>query len=194
MKEALAITGGVIGTFSTVPYLIDVVKGKTKPNIVSWSTWTLLMAIATAAAFAAHAPRSAFLTLGDTFCVFAVVILGLKYGVAKMTLFDAACQGLAVLGLILWLIFNSPSIALIFSIVVDFVVALPTIKHSWNDPTEETWQAFAIATVASIFTLVSLDKYAFTDLAFPAYLLFANGAIATVVVYRRKHKQLSLSR
>lgn len=194
MKTALSIIAGLIATFSTVPYLIDIVKRKTKPNIVSWFTWTLLTAIATAAAFASHAPRAAILTLGSSICTFLVVALGLKYGIAKLSLFDGLCQAGAVVGLILWLIFNSPAIALAFSIVIDFIAALPTIRHSWLKPAEETWQTFMFGVVASIITLVSLSEYTFANLAFPAYLLFGNGLLVATVTYRRTQKGLALSR
>jgi|SRR3990167_10112992 len=194
MKTALAILAGLIATFSTLPYLIDIVRKKTKPNIVSWFTWTLLTAIATAAAFASHAPRAAILTLGGTICTALVVVLGLKYGTAKLSLFDGLCQAGAILGLILWLIFNSPAIALVFTISIDFIAALPTLRHSWKKPSEETWQTFMLGVVASTITLISLSVYTFADLAFPIYLLLANGLLAATIIYRRKQEGLSLAR
>src|SRR5476651_2332592 len=107
MKNLLALIGGLIGGFATVPYLIDMVRHKTKPNVISWATWTLLTGIATAAAFAAHEPKTAILTLGITISTGLVVLLGLKYGIAKLSLFDGVCQFGAIVGLILWLVIGS---------------------------------------------------------------------------------------
>ena len=194
MKSALAVIAGLIATFSTVPYLIDIIRRKTKPNIVSWFTWTLLLAIATAAAFAAHEPRTALLTFGDTVCTLAVVILGLRYGIAKLSRFDFLCQAGAILGLVLWLIFNSPQIAIIFSLAIDFIVMMPTVRHSWLMPKEETWQTFAIGVFASALTLISLVHYSFSSLAFPVYLGITNALIALTIIYSRKRKGLSLAR
>jgi hypothetical protein len=194
MKNALAIIGGLIAALSTLPYLIDIVRRKTKPNIVTWFTWTLLTGIATAAVFASHEPRAAILTLGSSICTGLVVILGLKYGIAKMSLFDGLCQLGAIIGLALWLIFNSPAVAIAFSLAIDFIVMLPTLRHSWLHPQEETWQTFIIGIIAALFILASLSDYNFASLAFPVYLMLADLLVASVIIYRRNRKGLTLSR
>lgn len=194
MRDLLAVTAAILATFSTVPYIIDIVKGRTKPNIVSWLTWTLLTGIATAAAFAAGEPRSALLTLGASICTTAVLLLGFRYGIAKFSLFDGLCQTGAIVGLILWLVFGSPAIAIVASVTIDLIGALPTIRHAWLKPAEETWQTFLIGTVAAVLTVLSLNSYSVEGLLYPLYLIFANGAIAAIVVYKRKQIGISLSR
>lgn len=194
MKEALSIAGGILVIFSAYPYLVDVYRKKTKPNIVSWATWTLLTTIATAAAFAAGAPRAAFLTLGATIATLSIAILGLRSGIAKLSLFDFVCQAAAIAGLVMWLIFNSPTIAIIFSLSIDLIGGLPTLRHSWLKPAEETWQAFLIGGIASIFTLLSLGQYRLADLAFPVYFVLFDLTIVLIITYRRKQKGLALSR
>lgn len=193
-KEILAIIAAVIAVFSTVPYLIDIVKRKTKPNIVTWFTWTLLTGIAAAAAFAAGEPKTALLSLGSAICTGAVVILGLKYGIAKLSLFDALCQIGAIAGLILWWIFNTPEIAIAFVLLIDFIAMLPTLRHSWIKPEEETWQTFMIGVVAATFTLIALSQYTFAGLALPLYLWVANLVMALTIIYRRKKRGLALAR
>lgn len=194
MRNFLAIAGAIIALFSTVPYIIDILHKKTKPNIVSWFTWMLLTGIATAAAFAAGETKTALLTLASTVCVAAVVILGVKYGIAKFSLFDGICQAGAVLGLILWIVFNSPLIAIVASVSIDFVAALPTLRHSWIKPAEETWQTFLIGTGAAALTTLSITSYTWEAILYPAYLVLANGGIVLIVVYRRQQLGISLSR
>ena len=174
---------------SVLPYIRDVLRRKSKPNIVSWATWTLLLGIGSAAAFAAHQPRSALLTLGDAIATFSVVVLGLRFGIAKLSRFDAICQVAAITGLILWALFNSPAIDIIFAIVVDFAVSLPTLRHSWLKSFEETWQTYAASSVAGVFTLASLNELKFSGWAFPLYLLLINAILAiTIIVGRRRLK------
>ena len=194
MKEFFAVAAGILIMLSSVPYILDILKKKTKPNLVTWTTWTLLIGIATAASFAAHQPRSAILTLGDTFCTFIIVLLGIKHGVAKLSLFDFACQAAAVLGLILWLVFDSPLIAIIFAVTIDFIVTLPTLKHSWIYPQEETWQTFGISALACGLTLLSLSEFRFSGWIFPVYLLLSNLALSSTIIYRRQQKGMSLAR
>lgn len=189
MKESLAIIAAIFATFATVPYIIDVFHKKTKPNIVSWFTWSLLTGIATAAAFAAHEPRTALLTGASTICSLGVVVAGSWYGIAKFSLFDALCQGGAIAGLVLWLLFDSPTIGIVVPVVIDFVAALPTLRHAWLKPAEETWQAFFIGVVAATLTLFSLQRLNIASTLYPAYLLVANGLIVATVLYRRKAMQ-----
>lgn len=194
MKTYIAELAALITFLGMIPYMIDTVRGKTKPNIVSWITWGILTGIGTAAAIAAHEPRTALLTLGDTAGVFVIVILGLRYGTAKLTRFDAACQIAAVIGLILWAIFNAPLIAIIASISIDLVVALPTIKHTWLDPQEETWQTFAAGAVASGMTLLSLSSYSPIALTYPVYLCVVQALFVGLVIWRRKALGYALAR
>lgn len=194
MRNALALIGALLATFSTLPYIIDIVKKRTKPNVVSWITWSLLTSIATAAAFAAGEPRTAVLMLGSTICTLAVVVLAFKYGKAEFSIFDGICQFGAVVGLILWLTFNSPTIAIVAAVTIDFIGMLPTLRHSWKKPGEETWQTFIIGVVAPIFTVIATESYTTASLLYPFYLVLANGAIVLTVIYRRKIFGISLSR
>ena len=194
MRNTFAALAGILAFLDVTPYVMDVIKRKTKPHIVSWFTWTLLLIVATSVAFAAHQTRSALLNLGDTMGTLLVLVLGIKYGIAKFNWFDGLCQLGAIIGFVLWLVFDSPAIAIIASICVDFIASLPTVKHSWQRPQEETWQAFGLTVVASSLTLLSLNVFKVTSLAFPVYLLLANSAVVVVVVYRRRKLGMKLSR
>jgi len=191
VRESLAIIGALIAVFSTVPYLIDIVKGKTKPNIVSWFTWTLLTGIAASAAFVAGELRTALFLFASSISTGLVVLLGLKYGIAKFSRFDAFCQIGAIAGLVLWLVFNSPTIGIVVPLTIDFIVMLPTLRHAWLQPYEETWQTFLIGTIAPFFTILSLTAYNIPSLAFPLYLVLANGSITFAILYQRNRIELT---
>ncbi len=194
MKNALAIIGVLLGFLSLTPYLIDVIKKRTKPNIVSWITWTMLSGVATVAAFVAGQPKAASLTFAYTICTLTIVLLGLRYGTTKFSLFDGFCQLGAVCGLILWLIFDSPEIAIIAVVIIDFIGVLPTLRHGWLKPGEETWQSFALGSLAALLILLSLTKYDVAGLSYPLYLIFGDGIVAIAIIYRRKSLGISLAR
>jgi hypothetical protein len=194
MKEFLAILAAILAAASTFQYLLDIVRRKTKPNIVSWLTWTILTTISGSAALAAHEPRTAMLLFGSTFCTLAVVILGIRYGVAKFSLFDIFCQAGAGLGLLFWLLFNSPTIGIVVPVAIDFVAMLPTLHHAWLKPGEETWQTFMIGIIAPILTILSLSHFNLNNLLFPVYLVLADMAIVAVVISQRRRLGIPLSR
>jgi hypothetical protein len=144
MNNALAITGAALVVLSGIPYILDIIKKKTRPNIVSWFTWTLLITIGAFAALDANQAKTAIITFGDATQAGLILLLGLRFGYAKFSLFDGICQISALAGLTLWLIFNDPALAIIASIAIDFIAALPTFRHSWLQPAEETCRPIAL--------------------------------------------------
>jgi len=194
MRNVLSVASIILAIGAGIPYIFDIIARRTKPNIVTWFTWTLLTAVATAAAFSAHQPRSAVLTMATSFGTFLVVVLGLKYGIAKFSLFDGLCQAGVIVGLVLWFIFNSPLIAIVASVVIDFIGLLPTLRHSWIKPGEETWETFGIAFLAALLTVISIRTFSITGILFPAYLVFADGALAVIIFFRSKKLGINLKR
>lgn len=186
MKEVLVFLGAALMLVAPLPYLVDIVRRKTKPNIVTWGTWTMLLVIATAALFAAHEPRAASLVLADTIATGAVAVLGLKYGIAKMDRWDVFCQVGAVLGLVLWLVFNSPMIAIVMTITIDLIATIPTLRHSWNLPDEETAITYTLGAIASLLTLLSLGEYTVAAWVYPLYLLLSNSALTITVSHGQR--------
>lgn len=182
MKDVFAIAGAAIVLFCTLPYIADVVKKKTKPNIITWIVWSALIGIGAAALYASNEFNAALLLTGDFIATFAVVIVGLKYGTAKLDRLDFICLIGAIVGLILWLVFNSPLIAIAATIIIDFIGTIPTIRHSYHHPEEETWITFALGVLATIFTLLSLVDYSVSAWVYPAYLLFSNGLLLVTVL------------
>jgi hypothetical protein len=172
---------------SIAPYLRDVVRGKTKPRIVSWFTWSLLTGISCVALFSDHAYASAMLLLADTIATTLVVILGLRHGNREFDRMDIVCQASALVGVALWLIFNSPIIAVAASVTIDTVGALlPTLKHTWQKPHEETMLAYALASVGAVFAIMAVTSWEATALVYPIYLVAMNGLLAAVIVLRHR--------
>lgn len=104
------------------------------------------------------------------------------------------CQVSALLGLVFWLVFNSPTIGIVVPLAVDFIGALPTMRHSWLKPAEETWQAFAFGIIAPMFTILSLTRFNIASLAFPLYLFASNTTLVLIITLRRRQQGTPLSR
>ena len=194
MRNVLAFLGAILTIVALIPYILDVIKKKTKPNIVSWFTWTLLTSIATAAAFSAGEWEAAILTLANAIGTFAIVLLGIRNGMAKLSLFDVLCQLGALFALVLWLILDIPLVAIVGVVFIDFLGVLPTIRHSWKNPEEETWQTFMLSTMAPVFTIAALTAYHWENLLYPTYLLLADGLVMVVILYRRKELGIDLTK
>lgn len=186
MKTFLLILSVIITVASVIPYIRDILRGTTRPNIVSWITWTLLTLVATIAEFAAGEYITAIFTSAAVVETLLVVILGLKYGYAKYSKFDAICQIGALSGFAFWFLFNSPAAAVIAVVMIDFIGALPTVRHSWLQPNEETWLTFAMAAIGGLLAIFALTSYNWTSLTYAVYIVLINALITFVIIYRSK--------
>jgi hypothetical protein len=188
MKTLFLVSSVVLTLVSAVPYMRDILRGTTKPNLVSWITWSLLTGVATAAAISAHEYVAAIFTGAATLETSVIVLLGLRHGYVKYTQFDLWCQVGAVVGIVLWQIFNSPSIGVVAAVAIDFIGALPTFRHSWLNPEEETWTTFAIASLGGAFAIGALSTFNWVTLPYAVYLVVANAALYIVIIGRKQMK------
>ncbi len=188
MKTIFLVLATIITVGSVIPYVRDILRGTTKPNIVSWITWTLLTGIATAAEIAAHEYATAIFTSAAVLETGIIVVLGLKYGYVKYTTFDVVCQIGAIVGIILWQLFNSPAIGVVASVTIDFIGALPTIRHSWLKPGEETWSAYALAGLGGALAIAALNNHNWTSLTYAIYIVLVNAVLTFILVSRGKAK------
>lgn len=185
MTTMLNTLAMVLVVISGLPYLRDTLRGKTKPNIVSWFTWTLLTAIGGTIALIEGELGIAMLTYANTLSTGSIVIAGLRYGYAEMGWFDAVCQLAAIAAIGVWQLMDSPLAALLIVIVTDAIGLLPTLRHSYLKPGEETLSAYLLVAAGSALALLTLDSFAAINLLYPVYLVCADMLVAVVLVSRR---------
>jgi hypothetical protein len=186
MKPVFLVLSVVVTLASILPYLRDIMRGTTKPNLVSWLTWTLLTTVATAAEWAAGEYTAALFTGAASLETLSVVILGLKKGHVSYTRFDMWCQAGALAGLVLWWLFDSPAVAVMAAVSIDFIGGLPTFRHSWLAPGEETWQTYALSGLGGVFALLALSSYNWISLPYAVYIVAASFLIAGIIIFRRR--------
>lgn len=192
MRNDIAFIAAAISLVSAIPYIIDTLKSKTHPNLVSWFTWTLLNGINAAAAWSTGAVQTGIFTTAAGLATGAILIVGIKSGVKRYTAFDLTCQGVALLGVVLWQVTNNPNLAVLINLGADFAGFLPTYRHALKAPHAETWQMFAISAASATLTLVSIQHYTFIALAAPLYIWSANVALtSTILLLRRRQRGMT---
>jgi hypothetical protein len=186
VRTLFIVLSAVFLLASAIPYTMDIVKGKTKPRLVSWVNWGLLTGIATAAAFADKQYPSAVLTLAAFIQVAFIVFLGWRNGDRKLEPLDIYCQIAAIVGMTLWLAFNSPLVAIVATTAIDFIVGLPTVKHAWQDPDEETLSTYVLVGIGGIFSVLSLHNPHASGLVYPIFVVAIAFTYAAEIWLRRK--------
>jgi len=186
LRNLLAILGATIACSGAIPYILDTIKGKTHPNIVTWVTYTLINAINALAAIQAGATSTALFSTFGVVALGCITVTAIKHGVRKYTRFDMVCQALALVGIIVWRATGAPAAAVSIVLIVFVLASLPTWRHAWIAPQAETWEGFVIGAVGSVITVASLSSASFVALGYPVAVIINNLTIALIVTGRRK--------
>ena len=195
LNQNFIIIGALLGAAGSFAYLVDTVKGKVKPNRVSFLLWSIAPLIAFAAQIKQGVGLESLMTFSTGFLPLTVFIASFvnKKAEWKITKFDLICGVLSILGLILWLVTKVGNIAITFSILADALAAIPTLVKAYKYPdTELAWPW--IATVFGvILTLLTLNRLTFANSGFIIYILLVNTLIFSLVQFRIGEK-LSLQK
>jgi hypothetical protein len=170
------IVGALIGTAGAFAYLWDTIRGKVKPNRVSFLLWSVAPMIAFAAQVKQGVGLESLMTFTSGFLPFLTFIASLvnKKAEWKLARFDIACGFLSVAGLILWLITKVGNVAIVFSIVADGLAALPTLIKAYKYPeTEPAWPWMATC-VGAVLTLLTMKEWTFANSGFIIYILIVD--------------------
>lgn len=186
-KNILGIVATILVFIGYVPYLRDVIKGKTKPHLYSWFLWALVTVIAFALQFSGGAGSGSFVTLAAALMCLVVITLGfIQKSKIKVVKMDTVFLILAFISLGLWLIAKQPILSAILATVVDLFGFAPTIRKSWDNPHSETLSFYYLNSLRFGLAVVALQKYSIVTAFYPISWLIANGLFAAMLVIRRK--------
>ena len=186
INQNFVILGAIIAAAGSLSYLIDTLKGKVKPNRVSFLLWSLAPLIAFFAEIKQDVGIQALMTFVVGFLPLTIFIASFvnKKAEWKLTGFDLMCGALSIVGLVLWYITKSGDIAIIFSILADGLAALPTVVKSFNYPeTESAWPYFA-STISGILTLLTIKVWNLANIGFPLYIILITLVIFSLVQFK----------
>lgn len=163
----------VLSLIGSGSYIYAVLKGRAKPNRVTWVLWAIAPLIAFAAQVQAGVSiLQSLLTFMVGFGPLLVVIASFisHQAVWNLTKFDYVCGALSLLGLFLWFLTRENNVAIFFSIMADALAALPTLVKSYKDPESEDSLVFTLGATSAGLTMLTFDTWTFTNAAFTMYI------------------------
>ena len=195
INQNFVILGALIGTAGAIAYLTDTIRGKVKPNRVSFLLWAIAPMIAFAAQMKQGVGLESLMTFTTGFLPLIIFIASFtnKNAEWKLTRFDLACGFLSVLGLIVWLITKVGNVAIFFSIVADGLAAIPTLVKAYKHPeTEIAWPWLATCFGVTL-TLLTLSEWTFANSGFIIYIFTINLMIFICVQFKLESRLKNLS-
>ena len=180
------IIGTLIGAAGSVAYLIDTIKGKVKPNRVSFLLWSIAPFIVFAAQIKQGVGLESLMTFSTGFLPLMTFIGSFvnKKAEWKITKFDVVCGLLSIVGLILWLITKVGNVAIFFSIMADGLAAIPTIVKAYKFPDTELAWPWIATSFGVLLTLLTLSTLTFANAGFIIYILLVDTLIFILIQFR----------
>jgi len=198
VAPVLGVVAGVLGVIEVLPYVRDTLRRSTRPHRGTWFIWAVLAGVA----FWAHRADGAswsLLLLGVE-CVGTAVVfaLSLRWGHGALTTVERRLVLLAGVGVGGWVVSDEPLVALACVIASDLVATSMMLPKTWRNPASETLSTYVMASAggaaaaASVGVTVAVTSSASVGVApasllvYPVYLCLINGAVAAVLVVRRR--------
>lgn len=171
----ILLIGFIINFIGTSSYLIDTLKGKIKPNRVTFFIWPLAAFIAFLAQVQQKVGYQALFTFSVFLLPFSVFVASFfnKKAYWKLTTFDLGCGALSIVGLILWQITKVGNVAIAFSILADGLATLPTIVKAYRYPETESAWPWATASINGLLVILTIKNWNFATYGFPIYYFIA---------------------
>lgn len=170
LPELFGILSGVVILFGGPPYLLDILKGKTKPQRTTWFIWTVLGVISFTSQLKLGAHWSLVYVGLNAAGNITVFLLSLKYGIGGWRKLDVLALCIATVGVIIAVTVDSPLIALLGSILADFSGTSLTLYKTYLQPSTETSITWFFLGTSSLFAALAVGKMDFSLLLYPLYL------------------------
>lgn len=186
LPEYFAYIGVSITSLSYVVYLVATLKGKVKPNRVTFSLWAAAPLIAFSAQINQGVGIHAFMAFSASIGPLMILLASFlhKNTAWKLGTLDYFCGSLAVIGLIFWQITHIGNIAIVFSIVADIFAALPTLVKAYKAPQTESMKSYFLAIIGGFLTFFTINTWDFATYGFPLYLIVINTIIFSILISR----------
>lgn len=187
MLRYLVIGGAVVSFWGGLSYLRDTVRGRIKPNRITFLMWATAPLIGAAAAYAEGvrwAVLPVFMAGFTPLLIFLATFVN-PNAYWKLGIFDYACGAFSLLALILWGITREPIVALVFALASDGFALIPTLVKSWQHPKTESGLAYGASLFNALTSFFAIQSWVFAAYAFPIYLVLQN-SLVLIAIYRKR--------
>ena len=184
IKSVFSMLSGGVFLLGFFPYIWAVVHGKASPSKSSWIIWATLNTVMLAGMYASDTTNGQILAAAVGAWI--VVFLALKRGTSVWSMLDKACLLGAVLGIVLWVTFASPVLAILSSAGVVFLGSIPTFKSAWEDPSRESLAAWSCYWISCIISLMEVSQWTLANATQPVVFFVMDSIVMFLLLRPRK--------
>jgi hypothetical protein len=186
LKTIFGLLAVVLTFVGYIPYIVDTIKGKTKPHLYSWFLWSLVTFIIFALQVLGNAGAGAFVTLATAILCLVEFILGFRSGERDITTFDTVMFVISLIAIAIWVFAKQPMISNLLIITINTFAVVPTIRKSWYKPESETLFSWIMAGTRNVLGILALDQFSLLTWLYPVSSLITNVLFSAMLIVRRK--------
>ena len=181
----LGVLAGVLGAADTVPYVRDILAGRTRPYRWTWLIWAVLAIVVCASQRADGASWSLLMAATQAVLTSVIFVLAIRRGEGALGTGERVMLAIAAGGVVGWLVAGEPVVATACVVAADLIGAAMMLPKTYRDPESETLATFALASVAGALAAGAVGRLDASLLLYPVYFCVANAAIALLITTRR---------
>jgi len=192
VKRVLAVSAIVLTFVANVPYLINAVRGRTEPHMVTW----MLLGIITSLAFVVQLQQGAgfdAVPLGVAGAMnFVNCLAGRKQATYRIVWTDVVCGIVALAAVVQWRLSEDPLRAVLFLSAASLVAFWPTVRKAASSPNSETLSTYQRNTIRYLLVVLAIEHMTLTSVLYPAIWVGVNALFSIYLVSRRRRPSVVL--
>lgn len=185
MKDALGIVAALLAVIGNVPYIRDVIRGRVQPHAYTWLVWTLVTGITFSGQVAKGAGIGALPTAISELFTVAIFLLSLKYGFRNPSRSDRVFLGVALLGLVPWVLMRDPTWSVAIAVGIDLVAFVPTLRKTWRMPESEKGILYGMNVARHALALLALRSYNVATTLHSIAMIVTNAMMTAFILRKR---------
>ncbi|MDP9904596.1 hypothetical protein [Arthrobacter bambusae] len=194
-QALVGLLSGAIGLYGYVPYIRGTLRGRFRPNPVSWLIWALLGVVSLTGQVEGGAGFGLIVTAGTAAGCALIVLLALKAtslraAVTTSSTLDRACLAGALLALFLLTTQHDASLAVLLSNSVGLIGFIPTVVTSIRAPWSEGVSVYAFAAGKFALAMAALPNWNLLTALYPALCLAEELAMVVLLLVARARRSV----
>lgn len=186
MRLFLGIAAVVLNTIGYYPYIRDILRGKVKPQRMTWGIWTILTSIFAVNQIANEGGWSSLFFVSTSILVLVTFLLSLKFGVGGFGKLDIICFIFALALFIYWATIQNTRISTLVAVNIDLIAIIPTIIKTFKLPDTESYPQWMLAGIGGLLSLFAVPKLDWALIIYPVYIFVANYVVVGTKYFRER--------
>ena len=185
-KDIFSIISILAAIMAATPYVVGMIRKKTKPHMFSWLIWGLSSVICGAVQLAEGGGAGSWpLIVNGVYCL-GVSLAALWIGTKDIKKIDYVVLTVTLSTIPLWMITKDPLWSVLIVVMIDGLGYIPTVRKSWGRPQEESALSWGLSCIFFTVSILALEKIKITTYLYPAVFAVINAGFVLFLLARRK--------